>query len=83
VIVGAHVGETSLLARAGVALAAAAGDALVGYEGAYGLHLLREDAFTPDVTFDGRGQVIAGEAFDPAAPGWGLAPRPNLTAALA
>ena len=83
VIVGAHVGETSLLARAGVALAAAAGTALVGYEGAYGLYLLREDGFAPDVTFDGRGRVIAGKTFDPAAPGWGLAPRANLTAALA
>ena len=57
VIVGAQVGETSILARAGLALAAAAGDRLVGYEGAYGTRLLTEDAAVPSIGFGRNGLV--------------------------
>jgi L-alanine-DL-glutamate epimerase-like enolase superfamily enzyme len=75
VIVGAQVGETSILARAGLALAAAAGDRLVGYEGAYGTRLLTEDAAVPSIGFGRKGLV------DPAAlplqrHGLGLSPSP-------
>jgi L-alanine-DL-glutamate epimerase-like enolase superfamily enzyme len=69
VIVGAQVGETSLLARAGLLAAAAAGEALCGFEGAYGTHLLVHDAVRPSVTFDAGGRI--GLAAFPAA-GWGL-----------
>jgi L-alanine-DL-glutamate epimerase-like enolase superfamily enzyme len=55
IIVGAQVGETSILARAGLALAAAAGDRLVGYEGAYGTRLLTEDAALPSIGFGRKG----------------------------
>jgi L-alanine-DL-glutamate epimerase-like enolase superfamily enzyme len=71
-IVGAHVGETSLLARAGIAAAAAAGPRLAGYEGAYGAHLLLRDPAAPSLTFGRDGRVAPGLTFDPAAPGWGL-----------
>lgn len=57
VIVGAQVGETSVLARAGVALAAAAGDHLVAYEGGYGGRLLKWGIATPPIVF-ARGGVV-------------------------
>ncbi len=64
VIVGAHVGETSILTRAGLTLASAAGDALVAQEGAFGTHLLRWDLASPPLMFQERGELR------PAA--WGL-----------
>lgn len=79
-IVGAQVGETSILARAGAALAAAAGDVLIGYEGAYGPRLLSEDPVAPSLGFDPGGGVDL-SAFDGHA-GWGLAAAPMLTEAL-
>lgn len=79
-IVGAQVGETSILARAGAALAAAASDVLIGYEGAYGPRLLSEDAVAPPLGF-GAGGVVDLSAFDGQA-GWGLASAPVLTEAL-
>lgn len=51
IIVGAQVGETSILARAGLAAASAAGEAMIGYEGGYGLHLLAHDVCSPSWTF--------------------------------
>ena len=79
-IVGAQVGETSILARAGAALAAATGDALTGFEGAYGPRLLSEDAVAPSLGFAAGGVVDLG-AFEGRA-GWGLAPAPVLADAL-
>ena len=79
-IVGAQVGETSILARAGAVLAAATGDALTGFEGAYGTRLLREDAVAPSLGF-GTGGVVDLGAFEGHA-GWGLAPAPVLAEAL-
>ncbi|HEX6840284.1 MAG TPA: enolase C-terminal domain-like protein [Stellaceae bacterium] len=78
-IVGAQVGETSLLARAGFLAAAAAGPSLRGFEGAYGTHLLAYDIVRPSVTFDARGRIA------PAAvsPGWGLDAEPRLAQAFA
>ncbi|WP_211698082.1 enolase C-terminal domain-like protein [Mycobacterium spongiae] len=57
VVVGAHVGETSVLTRAGMLLAQAAGDALVGHEGGYGAHLLTHEPAAPCLTL-GRGGLI-------------------------
>ena len=57
VIVGAQVGETSILARAGLALAHAAGDRLAGFEGAYAPLLLSSDVATPSLGFGRQGQV--------------------------
>jgi L-alanine-DL-glutamate epimerase-like enolase superfamily enzyme len=70
VIVGAQVGETSLLTRAGLIVAAAAGDSLVGHEGAFGTFLLDQDVCEPPVMF-GAGGTLDADAL-------GLASRPGL-----
>jgi L-alanine-DL-glutamate epimerase-like enolase superfamily enzyme len=57
VIVGAQVGETSLLTRAGLTVASGAGVALVAQEGAFGTHLLSEDVSDPPLMF-GAGGVL-------------------------
>ena len=51
VIVGAQVGETGLLTRAGCIAAAVAGDALVAHEGAFSNYLLADDPFEPRQRF--------------------------------
>jgi L-alanine-DL-glutamate epimerase-like enolase superfamily enzyme len=71
-ILGAHVGETGLLARAGLAAAGAAGLDLAGYEGAYGTWLLARDAVTPTVTFGRDGRLSPGRDWRPDEVGWGL-----------
>ena len=71
-IVGAHVGETSLLTRAALPVARAAGPALVGQEGAFGTHLLSRDPCTPLLMFSGHGELQApGEGPDDGL-GWGI-----------
>jgi L-alanine-DL-glutamate epimerase-like enolase superfamily enzyme len=57
VIVGAQVGETSILARAGIAAAHAAGSALIGFEAAFGTRLLARDATVPALRFGRGGRV--------------------------
>jgi L-alanine-DL-glutamate epimerase-like enolase superfamily enzyme len=75
VIVGAHVGETSLLTRAALTVASAAGEALVAQEGAFGTHLLERDVVEPPLMFGAGGILDAGAAAIGTAPGWGLAIR--------
>ena len=75
VIVGAHVGETSLLTRAALTVASAAGKALVAQEGAFGTHLLEHDVVEPPLMFGAGGILDAGAAAIGTAPGWGLAIR--------
>jgi hypothetical protein len=58
-IVGAHVGETSVLTRAGITLAHAIKDRLVGHEGAFGTHLLTRDVFSDPLMFGRRGFLKA------------------------
>lgn len=78
VIVGAQVGETSILARAGVVAAKAAGADLVGFEGAFGTRLLARDATTVSLNFGYRGRVeLAGLG----ALGSGLTATPEVVAA--
>lgn len=57
IIVGAHVGETSVLTRAGMTVAAAARGSLIAQEGAFGTHLLAHDVADPPLMF-GRGGVL-------------------------
>lgn len=78
-ILGAQVGETSLLARAGLLAAAAAGPAVLGAEIGYGRHLLRHDLATPSLTFGRRGRLGP----PPRGPGSGLRATPALRAAFA
>lgn len=73
IIIGAQVGETSLLTRAGLTLAMAAGDLLQAQEGGFGTHLLSRDICEPVLMF-GAGGRIADEAVRLAGqPGFGLA----------
>jgi L-alanine-DL-glutamate epimerase-like enolase superfamily enzyme len=62
IIVGAQVGETSLLTRAALTVARAAGDALVAQEGAFGTRLLAHDVCDPPLMF-GEGGVLDTAAF--------------------
>jgi L-alanine-DL-glutamate epimerase-like enolase superfamily enzyme len=71
IIVGAQVGETSVLTRAALSVAASTGSSLVAQEGAFGTHLLQHDVCDPPVMFGPAGQ-LDGSAFV-GAPGFGLA----------
>lgn len=62
VIIGAQVGETSILARAGIAAAAAAGASLAAYEGGYGTWLLKRNAVTPSLNFGHGGRLSLKDA---------------------
>ena len=81
VIVGAQVGETSILTRAGLSVMQAAGSALAASEGAFGTHLLREDLTSESLTFGDGGLLAPGAVA--AAPGLGLAVREDALRAVA
>jgi len=72
VVVGAHVGETSILSRAALAVAAHAGDALAGQEGAFGTRLLRRDLVAPVVMFGRGAELDVARVLDRGSPGLGL-----------
>jgi L-alanine-DL-glutamate epimerase-like enolase superfamily enzyme len=72
VIVGAHVGETSLLTRAALTIASAAGNALVTQEGAFGTYLLEGDVTDPPLMF-GPGGILRDHQI-PKSAGFGIAP---------
>jgi len=71
-IVGAQVGETSLLTRAGLTLAQACKPNLVAQEGAYGLHLLEEDVCEQPLMFGKQGKLDASKTSSLTQPGFGL-----------
>lgn len=54
-IIGAQVGETSLLTRAALTVANAAQDMVIAQEGAFGTWLLTEDICTPPIMFQDTG----------------------------
>jgi L-alanine-DL-glutamate epimerase-like enolase superfamily enzyme len=72
VIIGAHVGETSVLSRAALALASAAGAACAAMEGAFGTHLLQYDVCTTPLMFCAGGMVRCRDADFARQPGSGL-----------
>ena len=57
VIVGAQVGETSVLTRAALSIAEMLGEHCVAHEGAYGTYLLSEDMTRPTLMFGPKGQL--------------------------
>jgi len=57
IIIGAHVGETSVLTRAAMLVAAAAGDRLAAQEGAFGSRLIEREPASPSLKW-GRGGVL-------------------------
>ncbi|HWI38392.1 MAG TPA: enolase C-terminal domain-like protein, partial [Burkholderiales bacterium] len=71
-IVGAHVGETSVLTRAALTVAHAARDRLVAQEGAFGTHLLERDVTDPPIMFGAGGILDVSAAPFAARPGLGL-----------
>jgi L-alanine-DL-glutamate epimerase-like enolase superfamily enzyme len=73
IIVGAHVGETSILTRAGLTIAALAQGVLVAQEGAFGTHLLERDAVQPCIMFEGNG-LLRTEHYVPLGNGLGVEP---------
>lgn len=73
IVIGAQVGETSLLTRAGMAVAHAAKANLAAMEGAFGTHLLQRDLTTPCLMFGDAGVLEPDNYLDPARPGLGLA----------
>jgi L-Ala-D/L-Glu epimerase len=83
VIVGAHVGETSVLTRAAMTVAAQASGILLAQEGAFGTHLLSRDVIEQPIMFGKGGllDVVSGAA---SSPGFGLSiiqPLPHLESA--
>lgn len=77
-VVGAQVGETSLLTRAALIVAQAARDILVAQEGAFGTLLLESDAMQPTLMFGLKGELDIASAQITQSPGFGLIPAPGL-----
>lgn len=69
-IVGAHVGETSVLSRAALTVAHAARSHVIAQEGAFGTHLLERDVAARPIVF-GAGGLLAAESL-PRGAGLGL-----------
>lgn len=57
IIVGAQVGETSILTRAAMTVANAYKNILIAQEGAFGTHLLERDLISPPIMFGQKGVV--------------------------
>ena len=71
IVIGAHVGETSLLSRAALTLASAARDLVLAQEGAFGTHLLARDVVEPPIMF-GVGGVLKAALLPRLSGGFGL-----------
>jgi len=72
IIVGAQVGETSLLTRAALTVANASPDLLIAQEGAFGTLLLEEDICQPSLMFGKGGKIKAKGTTFAQTPGFGL-----------
>ena len=57
IIIGAHVGETSVMTRAGMCAAQAAGVQLISQEGCFGTILLEDEPVQPSLMFGANGQL--------------------------
>lgn len=71
-IVGAQVGETSLLTRAGLTVAQACKNNLIAQEGAFGNYLLEKDVCEPPLMFGKEGKIIVEQVSNINHPGFGL-----------
>jgi L-alanine-DL-glutamate epimerase-like enolase superfamily enzyme len=72
VLIGAQVGETSVLTRAGLVAARAAGDALLALEGGFGTLLLAHDLTEPVLSFGFDGKLALPDFLPGGTPGLGL-----------
>ena len=59
IVVGAQVGETSILTRAALAVANNCREILLAQEGAFGTHLLKYDITDEPISFGEKGKIIA------------------------
>lgn len=84
VIIGAQVGETSLLTRCGLSAAIAASDILIAQEGAFGTHLLETDICNPPLMFGKTGVLDSAKHPKLIAPGFGftLSEKPHFISEL-
>ncbi|MBF0452817.1 MAG: hypothetical protein HQK75_19090 [Candidatus Magnetomorum sp.] len=57
IIIGAHVGETSVLTRAAMLVAQVAGESLIAQEGAFGTNLLKYEICEPSLKFARKGII--------------------------
>jgi L-alanine-DL-glutamate epimerase-like enolase superfamily enzyme len=73
-IIGAHVGETSVLTRAGMLMARAGAQILTGHEGGFGEHLLERDVVEPVLQLGSGGAINLPN--HPSEAGWGLKEKP-------
>lgn len=71
-IIGAHVGETSLLTRAALTLGQNFRGILTAQEGAFSIHLLTGDVSSTAVVFGKKGLLDASGFQFSSKPGWGL-----------
>lgn len=72
IIVGAQVGETSLLTRAALIVAQAARDIVIAQEGAFGTLLLESDPVQPSLMFGAKGELDVNSLRLDWSPGFGL-----------
>lgn len=77
-IVGAQVGETSILTRAALAVMSEHRQSLVAAEGAFGTLLLEQDLTEPCLMFGRQGKLASSAESDRARPGLGLCIKENL-----
>jgi len=77
-IIGAQVGETSLLTRAALVVAQVSRDILIAQEGAFGTMLLESDAVQPMLIFGAQGELDLRPSQLEHSPGFGLTPIPDL-----
>ncbi|MBI3779077.1 MAG: hypothetical protein HY274_09250 [Gammaproteobacteria bacterium] len=77
-VVGAQVGETSLLTRAALVVAQAARDVVIAQEGAFGTLLLEYDPAQPSLMFGTKGELDVDSLRFDHSPGFGLTPMPGL-----
>ena len=77
-IVGAQVGETSILTCAALAVMNEHRQSLVAAEGAFGTLLLEQDLTDPCLMFGRQGRLASGAEWDRTRPGLGLRIKENL-----
>jgi hypothetical protein len=63
IIIGCHVGETSLLTRASLIAALLSGGNLIGQEGAFGEYLLKTDPVSPLLQFKQGGTLCLDQPY--------------------
>jgi L-alanine-DL-glutamate epimerase-like enolase superfamily enzyme len=78
VIVGAQVGETSLLTRAALIVVQTARDIVLTQEGAFGTMLLESDVVQPTLMFGTSGELDIDSSRLEQMPGFGLSPAQHL-----